>query len=130
MFFTTILSFCANGYAGDCRFHIAYDNSPGRKEREFFEQFIEDERGLPHPFKKELAKFFSEGHKNIKDKFIINSALMWHGIDSNDYENFKELKKVRDDIAHGDPDMQSGLPVPKLEVLMSKLIENYHYIKT
>lgn len=49
MFFTTIISFCANGYAGDCRFHLAYDNTPGSKEREFFEQFVEDERGLPHP---------------------------------------------------------------------------------
>lgn len=48
MFFTTVISFCANGYAGDCLFHLAYDNTPGRKEREFFEQFVEDERGLPH----------------------------------------------------------------------------------
>lgn len=49
MFFTTIISFCVNGDAGDCRFHIAYDNTPGQAEREFFEQFVEDERGMPHP---------------------------------------------------------------------------------
>ncbi len=47
MSFTTIISFCANGYVGDCRFHIAYDNSPKKNEREFFEQFVEDERGMP-----------------------------------------------------------------------------------
>lgn len=52
IFFTNVISFCANGYAGDCRFHLAYDATPGRREREFFEQFIEDERGLPRPLRK------------------------------------------------------------------------------
>jgi len=52
MFFTTLVSFCSNGYAGDCRFHLAYDNTPGQSEREFFEQFIEDERGAPRVSRK------------------------------------------------------------------------------
>ena len=47
LFFTTVLSFCMNGEAGDCKFNLAYDSTPGLEEREFFEQFIEDERGLP-----------------------------------------------------------------------------------
>lgn len=67
---------------------------------------------------------------NIRDKFIINSALIWQGIDSNDYEDFKEMKDIRDNISHGKLDMQSSLPVRKVEVLMSKLVENYHDIKT
>lgn len=49
MFFATVISFCANGHSGDCRFHLAYDATPSRSEREFFEQFIEEERGLPLP---------------------------------------------------------------------------------
>lgn len=52
MFFSTIISFCANGYAGDCRFHLAYDATPSRSEREFFEQFVEDERDVPRPSRK------------------------------------------------------------------------------
>jgi hypothetical protein len=80
--------------------------------------------------KKELAELLSKRLANIRDKFIINSALMWQGIDSNDYKDFLEMKDVRDKISHGQFDMQSSLPVPKLEVLMSKLVENYHDIKT
>jgi hypothetical protein len=49
LFFSTVISFCANGYAADCRFHLAYDNTPGLTKREFFEHFVEDERGLPRP---------------------------------------------------------------------------------
>jgi len=51
-FFATVISFCGNGHAGDCAFHLAYDATPGRSEREFFEQFVHDERGLPRPSRK------------------------------------------------------------------------------
>jgi hypothetical protein len=49
MFFNNLVSFCSNGYAGDIRFHLAYDNTPGVSERDFFEQFVADERGAPSP---------------------------------------------------------------------------------
>lgn len=45
----SVISFCANGYAGECIFHLAYDNTPQKNEREFFEQFVSDEKGLPLP---------------------------------------------------------------------------------
>jgi hypothetical protein len=47
IFFTTLISFCSNGFSGDCQFHLAYDNTEGKPERDFFEQFIEGERGAP-----------------------------------------------------------------------------------
>ncbi len=78
----------------------------------------------------ELANHLAKNVKNIRDKFIINSALIWEGIDSNDCNNFKEALIIRNDIAHGKHDMQSSLPIRKVEFLMSKLIENYHNIKT
>lgn len=64
----------------------------------------------------------------MRDKFIINSAFIWQGINSNDYEDFVEIQKIRNDISHGQFDMQSSLPVRKVEVLVSKLVENYHNI--
>ena len=48
LFFTNIISFTMNGFAGDCNYHVAYDNTPGKNHREFVERFIEDERGLPN----------------------------------------------------------------------------------
>jgi hypothetical protein len=47
MFFTTVISFCINGYAGDCKFHLAYDNSVGKKQRDFFQQFVHEEHDMP-----------------------------------------------------------------------------------
>ena len=48
-FFCGLVSLCSNGYAGDVRYHLAYDNTSGKTERDFFEQFVENERGAPTP---------------------------------------------------------------------------------
>jgi len=47
-----IISFCMNGYAGESQFSIGYEITPNIKKREFFEQFIQDERNLPLPSRK------------------------------------------------------------------------------
>ncbi len=46
-FYTTVISFCSNGFGGECNFHLAFDNSKCRRKREFFQQFLADECGLP-----------------------------------------------------------------------------------
>lgn len=46
---TTLISFCMNGYAGECQFHLGYEDTPDKKHREFFEQFVQDEKGMPLP---------------------------------------------------------------------------------
>ncbi|GJL55069.1 MAG: hypothetical protein NPIRA02_22010 [Nitrospirales bacterium] len=51
-FFSTLISFCSNGYAGECQLHIAFDNTPGKRKREFFENFQTWKRGLPIPSRK------------------------------------------------------------------------------
>lgn len=42
-----VVAFSANAHVGDLEPHVAFDNTPGRTEREFFESFLPDERGLP-----------------------------------------------------------------------------------
>ena len=78
---------------------------------------------------KELANLLSKRLTNIRDKFIINSALIWEGIASNDHNDFIEMQNIRNKISHGNFDMLNALPIPKVEALMSKLVENYHKIK-
>lgn len=81
--------------------------------------------------KKELSTFLSNEIKfNIRHKFIINSSLIWTGINSNSYNDFLEIKKVRDKISHGSFDYINNLPVYKVESVLSILIENYHAITT
>lgn len=60
-FFTNVISFCTNGFGGECNFHLAFDNTLHNREREFFEQFISTEKGLPSISRKinpELCKYF------------------------------------------------------------------------
>jgi hypothetical protein len=43
------IAFTANAWVDDLDVHLAYDMTPGYREREFFESFLPDERGIPRP---------------------------------------------------------------------------------
>lgn len=45
--FVRQVAFAANAWHGVIKVHLAYDSSAGRQEREFFQNWIPDERGLP-----------------------------------------------------------------------------------
>lgn len=45
--FARQVAFAANAWYGVINVHLAYDSSAGRKEREFFQNWVPDERGLP-----------------------------------------------------------------------------------
>lgn len=68
--------------------------------------------------------------RNIADKFIINAALVWDSINSDDCAKFMEMKRIRDKMAHGEFSAEASLPLAHVEELMSKLVENYHILRT
>jgi hypothetical protein len=43
----TVVALSANAPIDDLDVHLAYDNTLGEREREFFEQFLPEERGIP-----------------------------------------------------------------------------------
>jgi hypothetical protein len=43
------IAFTANAWVDDLDVHLAYDMTPGHREREFFETFLPDERGILRP---------------------------------------------------------------------------------
>jgi hypothetical protein len=45
--FGPLLAFSANAAVGVLEAHVAFDNTPGARERAFWEVFLPDERGLP-----------------------------------------------------------------------------------
>jgi hypothetical protein len=47
IFFTNIVSFCANGYSGPCEFHIGYEDTKEKNEIEFLQQFIAEGHDAP-----------------------------------------------------------------------------------
>lgn len=57
--FSNVISFCTNDYAGECQLHLAFDTTSGEPEREFFQQFIEEERGLAKPSRRINPKLVS-----------------------------------------------------------------------
>ena len=42
-----VIALTTNAAIEDLDLHLAYDNTPGRSEREFFQNFLLDERGIP-----------------------------------------------------------------------------------
>lgn len=67
-FFTTIISFSSNGYSGPCQYHLAYESTPNLIERDYFTQFVEDERGLPNLSR----RIPSESVVEVINKLAIN----------------------------------------------------------
>ena len=73
--FVNLISFSTNAYAGESEFHLAFDNTSGLKEREFFQQFIKEERELPplsRKIKPELVNTLIDvlGKHENKDRLI------------------------------------------------------------
>jgi hypothetical protein len=42
-----VIALTTNAAIEDLDLHLAYDNTPGRSEREFFQNFLPEERGIP-----------------------------------------------------------------------------------
>ena len=59
-FFLPMLSVTTNAAILDLQVHLAFNNTRGLKEREFFQAFIPEERGLPRVTRKVNAKMSEE----------------------------------------------------------------------
>ncbi len=71
------------------------------------------------------AAFFKDRHlesKNLSQRFYWCSLLIWPTITDADIKNFKELKKIRDLISHGENIEESKLPVHSIRALSIKLL--------
>lgn len=69
----------------------------------------------------EFFKSFQENAHNLSQKFLWCSLLVWENIDNHDISDFKEVKKVRDKISHGEDIHEAKLPVEKIKTLSLKL---------
>jgi len=60
--------------------------------------------------------------KNLKQRFIWCSILKWNEISDQDIDDFREIKKIRDKISHGENVNISELPINKTKGLALKLL--------
>lgn len=70
-----------------------------------------------------LDFFDGQRHKwtNLREKFVWCVLCAWTHLSDSDVEEFKRLKKVRDDIAHGTISTPPGSAVIAAEILAAKL---------
>lgn len=61
-------------------------------------------------------------NKNLTQRFIWCAILMWENIEDSDVVKFKEIKKCRDALLHGEKILESTLPVKDLESLLLKIL--------
>jgi hypothetical protein len=87
--FLQMLCVSENAAILDLAVHLAYDNTPSLKEREFFQSFLPDERGLPRitrRFAADSSKAFVSGVANLderdRDRVLRASAPISASIDS------------------------------------------------
>ncbi|MBD1996111.1 hypothetical protein H6G00_05700 [Leptolyngbya sp. FACHB-541] len=60
--------------------------------------------------------------KNLAQRFHWCSILVWEGVVDEDIKRFKELKRIRDRISHGEDVQESELPVYIARELALKLL--------
>jgi|GEM_PF-1030247 len=70
------------------------------------------------------AQFFSisESSKSLKERFVWCAMCVWNGITDSDVDSFSKLKRLRDDIAHGNTSSVSRDHVREARALASKVL--------
>jgi hypothetical protein len=74
---------------------------------------------------KSAAEFFSmvfSESKNLTQRFHWCAMTVWNQLGDEDINNFIEIKKIRDRLAHGEHINESDLPVEKAKTLGLKLL--------
>lgn len=59
--------------------------------------------------------------KNLQDRFLWCALMVWAQVSDDDVQAFRQVKKVRDRIAHGEVSSASAVDVAKVERLAVKL---------
>lgn len=80
---------------------------------------------LPDRVNESGNKFFKASQleaKNLSQRFNWCALLIWKNLDSQDIDDFKEVKLLRDKISHGEDVNEKTLPVQKIKTLALKLL--------
>lgn len=90
-----------------------------------YDNYAKNMFNIPARIKNVGMEFFKERQldaKNLSQRFQWCSLLLWNEIDDSDVTSFKELKKTRDLISHGENVIESTLPVEEIRRLALKLL--------
>ena len=82
---------------------------------------------LPNRIVKEAKVLFltyQKDAKNLVHRFIWCSLLSWEDISDEDIQLFKDLKKIRDQIFHGEEVDLRALPINQARLLALKMIRH------
>jgi hypothetical protein len=82
---------------------------------------------FPDRIKEPTAKFFEKifaDSKNVSQRFHWCSMIAWKKIESSDIACFLEIKKIRDQLSHGEHIEEKELPVEKAKSLALKLLKD------
>jgi hypothetical protein len=80
---------------------------------------------VPDRVKEPATKFFENifsDSKNLSQRFHWCSILAWKKIEESDVACFLEMKKIRDQLSHGEHIEEKDLPVDKAKALALKLL--------
>jgi hypothetical protein len=61
----------------------------------------------------------------LADKFGVIAAILTGEDDDTDIENFRRIKRVRDDLFHGENIPETTLPTEELQVLLGKYLQKH-----
>ena len=73
---------------------------------------------------KNLFQAYQKEAKNLVHRFIWCSLLSWKDVSDEDIQQFKELKKIRDKIFHGEEIDLRSLPINQARLLALKMIRH------
>ena len=89
------------------------------------EEHIDKVTPSPLRLEKTARQFFIERQaesKNLTQRFMWCAILEWENLEDSDVLRFKEIKKCRDALSHGEDISESTLPVEDLEGLLLKIL--------
>ncbi|NLG39345.1 MAG: hypothetical protein GX545_05425 [Fibrobacter sp.] len=90
-----------------------------------FENYVDSVNSIPKRLAVTGKQFFMERQaecKNLSQRFIWCSLILWENISDNEIETFKAIKKKRDLLSHGEQVSENDLPVEDLEKLLLKIL--------
>src|SRR5699024_8685873 len=90
-----------------------------------FKKHVDDVSSYPERLNETSREFFIQRHadsKTLTQRFIWCAMLQWDKIKDLDVKKFKEIKKSRDRLSHGEQISESSLPINDLENLLFKVL--------
>ena len=83
---------------------------------------------MPQRMKSSVVDFFVDNQKQSKtllQRFIRCSILKWDNINDQDIQRFRTIKRLRDEIYHGEKTPESTLPIGEAQKLVLKLLAHH-----